>query len=127
MDELSNVGAYLPLRIRKGSDFGPFPGLVENPDGSRADLTGWVLKGQIRKRASDPQVVASFALQVTNPTEGEFSISLPASRTVNVVAGNFPDSSLSAYVYDIVLVKGEQVIPFIQGECQIFRWVTHGD
>lgn len=74
---------------------------MSNKDGSPVDLTGAIIRGQIRKRWSDPDKVADWVCNITNATQGEWTASLSASVTAGITCGDKIRDQESQYVYDI--------------------------
>ena len=80
------------------------------------DLTGSILKGQIK---SSYGTMASFDLTVADkgvPTTGVITISLTAVQSAAIPAGR--------YVYDVIMTNGSQVTRIIEGILTVSPSVT---
>ena len=69
---------------------------VNDDTGSARNLTGYTGRSQMR-RSYYTSANTAFTVSVTNPANGEISITLTAAQTANVKAGR--------YVYDLELVN----------------------
>jgi hypothetical protein len=124
--KIGSVGAELDLLIKQGGTFGPVTVTARNPDATAMDLTGCTVRGQIRKKALDSTVVASFVCtvdpdQVAN--RGKFVFGLTDEVTAAIVADEQPAKSL--FVWDMELEDGAgRVTPLYHGQVTVFREVT---
>ena len=99
--------------------------LVKN--GAPVNLTGYSVRGQIRKTYASTSVIKSFTCSVVSPaTDGKINIKLAASDSAAIPAGKLPTDSASTYVYDIEIYTGspEVVDRFLEGILQIDPEVT---
>jgi hypothetical protein len=121
------LGFELDLEIKQGSTFGPINVTANNPDGSVVNLTGCLIRGQIRRKAlnADP-FVASFDTSIVDAANGLFTFGLSYTVTAAIAAGEFIKSPESLYQYDIEMVDstGLRVIPLLYGKAFVFREVT---
>lgn len=122
--QIGSIGAELNLLIKQGGTFGPVTVTARNPDATVMDLTGATIRGQIRKRALDPTVVASFVCTVLSPaTDGKFEFGLTDETTATIVADEQPAKSI--FVWDMELEDSlGRVTPLYYGQVQVFREVT---
>jgi hypothetical protein len=122
---LGTFGEELTLKIRQGATLGPFTASVKNPDGSPVDLTGSIIRGQIRKRANDTEVVATLTITIDPGTGGTYSITMPWSETAALACGDSINASASQYVHDIEWQDASgKVLPLYYGKVLVFREVT---
>lgn len=122
---IGDYGVRLDLDIKQGSTFGPFTGMVSNPDQTPMDLTSCLVRGQIRKKALDADVVQAFTCIITDAAAGKFSFELSDTETAAIVAGESTAQAASKYVYDMELVDSTgRVIPLMYGNVTMFREVT---
>jgi hypothetical protein len=91
------------------------------------DLSSWTLRGQIRKKYSDTDIVASFTFEKNTPsTDGVFRFILSDTITSSIQVD--PASSVSKkttkYVYDIEADTGSEIIRLLEGICSVSPEVT---
>lgn len=101
--------------------------LIIVKNGAPFDLTGYSVRGQIRKTYSSTSAIKSFTCTVASPaTAGIINVVLAASDTAAIPAGKLPTDSASQYVYDFEIYTGtpEVVDRFPQGVLRIDREVT---
>lgn len=101
--------------------------LIIRKNGAPFDLTGYFVRGQIRKFHSSTNVTQALTCSVVSPaTDGKTNIKVAASDTAAIPAGKLPTDSASKYVYDIEFYTGtpEVVDRTIQGVFQIDPEVT---
>lgn len=81
------------------------------------DLTGYTVRAQLRRRASSPEILATFTCVITDAADGRFELSLSAVTTAAIAA--------RAGVYDVELVSpGGDVYRFLEGAVSISHEVT---
>lgn len=124
-------GERLDLKIRQGATFGPIQATMRNPVvppatiGTPVDLTGCTIRGQIRRKALDVAIVASFAVTITNAAAGQYEFGLSSATTAGITAGETLDSSTSKYVWDLELVDATgRITPLYYGAVTVLREVT---
>jgi len=124
-----SAGHY-DIGVEQGSTFNLFI-TIKLSDGTLFDLTNWISftspRGQIRKRkrADDPPLV-NFSFVISNPPSGQITITLPASVTVELVAGESATDARSTYVWDFEIentITGE-VRRVLEGNCYVSAQVT---
>lgn len=123
---LGYVGERLNLTIRQGATLGPFSVTLKNPDASPVDLTGSVIRGQIRKKALDATVVAELdGVLDANPATGVFTFGLTAGETGVLQAGEALTDAASVYVWDMEWRDAAgRILPLYYGAVSVFREVT---
>lgn len=126
---LGSIGEKLDLVIRQGGTFGPFEVALKNPDGTAVDLTGSEIRGQIRKKALDVDVIVALDV-VINPDQvdegkGKFTFGLDADATADIVAGEVITEAASVYVWDMEWQDSlMRVTPMYYGGVKVQREVT---
>jgi hypothetical protein len=120
---IGSVGARLDLLIKQGSTFQPEQLIAKNPDGSRVDLTGAVIRAQIRKAASGP-LVKAFTITYIDRVNGVFTLGLTATETSAIKSADDPNSGENRYVWDLEMDMAGVVTPLAWGEVKMFREVT---
>ena len=90
---------------------------VNDDTGSARNLTGYTGRSQMR-RSYYTSANTAFTVSVTNPANGEISITLTAAQTANVKAGR--------YVYDLELVNANSttVERVVEGVVTVYPEVT---
>lgn len=121
---IGHYGAPMDLRIKQGSTFSATVNL-QNPDTTPVDLTGSQLRAQIRKKALDAAVVATFVITVTDAPGGVFDMLLSDEVTAQIVTGESLQSTDSKFVWDMEMEDTlGRVIPLFYGNVVVFREVT---
>lgn len=87
-----NAGVY-DIVLDQGSDYVRSFTITDN--GVARDLTAYSGRGQIRPRKTSSTLTESFTVDITDPEEGTFEISLTNSQTAAITPG--------IYYYDIEL------------------------
>jgi hypothetical protein len=124
---LGSYGELLSLKIKQGADFGPHIFRFKNPNGTPVDLTGCVFNAQMRQKALDTEVVATFTCTVTDAVGGEMIMSMDSLITSTIPAGELVSSSDSKYVWDMYMTDSlGDVTPRYYGPVEVFRGVTRG-
>lgn len=124
-NSIQNYGERLDLKIRQGATFGPVTATMTNPDGTAVNLTGCTIRGQIRQKALDTVIVATFDCTITNPTGGVYTFGLTSTVTAGISAAEKIDSAGSKYVWDLELVDASgRVTALYYGEVTVLREVT---
>lgn len=86
---------------------------LKDPSGAAINITGGVFTGQVRTSYTDA-VTATFTIAAISPaTDGQASMSLPASETLKLKPGD-------SYEYDVFLALGGVTTKLLQGtlECR---------
>lgn len=122
---LGKIGTQVDLLIKQGSTFGPMVATLTNPDLTPVNLTACIIRGQIRKKALDATIVASFVVAITNETGGVFEFGLTDEVTAIITADEIMQKPGSKYVWDMELEDSlGRVIPLYYGDVTVFREVT---
>jgi hypothetical protein len=100
----------LPLKMRRGSTFGPISILCKNAAGTAAfDLTGYTVRSIARPEFPSPNQLDLGATIETPATAGEIKILITDENTIR----NFP---VGEYPYDVVLESaGVRGAPTVAG------------
>jgi hypothetical protein len=105
---------------------------IKLSDGTLFDLTNWIIsgvspRGQIRrrKRSSDPPL-ANFSFVISSPLSGQITITLPASITSELDAGESTSDARSIYVWDFEIENSAtgEVKRVLEGNCYVSSQVT---
>ena len=104
------MATYSDIYIDQGSTFSSTIS-VKNTNGTPYNLTGYSVRGQIRKTYSSLTAI-SFATYVTAPLTGVVGISLTATQTRGMKFGR--------YVYDVEIYNnGGHVLRIAEGQVEI--------
>lgn len=95
---LGTIGTPLNIKFRQGSSFGPYPFVITNKEtGLPVNLTGYTIIAKVKKSYTTP-VLASMVINITEPLNGKFEMSLPSSVTATI-KGN-PEGN-PEYIWDM--------------------------
>jgi len=121
---IGTYGENLDLKVKQGASFGATVNLT-NDDGTPMDLTAGSVRGQIRRKALDVDIIASLTCTITDAAAGAFTFSLTDEQTAAIVAGETTTKPESNYVYDIEFEDSlGGVTPLLYGKVVVFREVT---
>lgn len=121
---VDNSGMQVPIIMRQGANFGPLELQLKKADGTAFDLSGAVVRGQIRKQALDAQPIKEFQCEVTDQPGGVCTIYMHSSDTVGIPAGESPNDDASRYTYDVEADINGSVTAVIRGSVMVVREVT---
>lgn len=121
---IGSFGSKLNLNIRQGATFSATVTAL-NPDETPVNLTGATVRGQIRRKALDVTVVATFTVTITDAVNGEFEFGLTDETTAAITAGEQPTEEDSLYVWDMELEDTlGRVTALFYGGVTVLREVT---
>lgn len=125
MASFGTAGRKLDLLIKQGSTF-TMPFAVLNEDGTPKDLTGFTVRAQIRRTVKSTSATKTFAALVDPvPSSGRFVLTLSATETAGITAGDSPASPDSRFVWDLEMEgPGGVVLPLAYGAAVIHPEVT---
>lgn len=125
-EELGWVGEEVDLVVRQGQTFA-LDLVLEREDGTKVDLTGATLVGQVRRRPTATSTSATFAVEVLSAELGEVRLSLAHETTAALACGRNLYDADSTYVYDVELHNVDGTIdPVCWGMLRVHREVTRG-
>ena len=127
MAVVGTKGQEVDLLIRQGATLGPVLCRLTNPNATAMNLTGAVIRGQIRKTASSAGSTGATAVcTITNALNGEFTYEFTAAATTALVADdNSEEAPASIYVWDMELEDSTgRITPLVYGKVNVFREVT---
>jgi hypothetical protein len=110
------MAIYANISIDQGSDFSTEV-VVSDSAGNAADLTGYLVTGQLRKTYTSSTAV-SFVCTITSAINGTISLALSNSTTNDLKAGR--------YVYDVEIQNGAggDISRVIEGQVTVNPGVT---
>ncbi len=100
------MSGYLDLTINQGATF-KRDVTIADADNTPVNISGNTFRGQIRRRASSEDILATFTCTITDPLLGKLSIDLTDAQTSAIPAGH--------WVYDIEWVNGSDVARLLEG------------
>lgn len=102
LPKVTTLGERLDLELHQGASLLPVRHTLLNPNGTPVDLTGAVVRGQIRRKALDVAIVVSFNTRVAPvPTEGWYEFSLSDEQTQAITCGDKLTDPASLYEWDM--------------------------
>jgi hypothetical protein len=110
------MAVYANISIDQGSDFTSNV-TVEGSDGITFNLTGYTVRGQIRKTYTSSTSIA-FVASIDVPSNGRITITLPAATTAAMKPGR--------YVYDLEIVETltGKITRVVEGQVEVNPRVT---
>ncbi len=127
MPQIGSKGASLDILVRQGATFGPNRCTLTNPNSTPVNLTGAIIRGQIRKSAADALSTGiSAVVTIVTPGSGIFDWGFAADATATLTADPVSETAPnSLYVYDLELEDSTgRIIPLLYGNVNVFREVT---
>jgi hypothetical protein len=106
------------MSIKQGEDFYLILE-IQNADKTPIDLTGHLFRGQIRRTASDPNIVAQFEFtlldQITNTGRVQVYLSSSISSAIDLTDSMKAQRTLTVMAYDIESVINSRVTRWVEG------------
>ena len=102
---LSSIGGELEFRIKQGATFGPYElQLTYEETGLPVDITACGVRCELRRKGLDTgPPSATLNTTVTDEQNGIYQLSLTATQSMAIEAGELISSKLSHYTVDIFL------------------------
>jgi len=121
---ISAVADPVTLHIVQGLDFGPIEVVISNPDNTPMNLTGATAEAQIRRRASDTEVVVAFSTSIV-ALAGKVILSLSPAASTLVPAVEDPSAPGSRSVWDLVVRDTlGRLVQIVRGDVRGYLVVT---
>lgn len=121
------AAAKLNILVEQGADFERKLTFRDSLN-ALIDLTGNTFEGQIRKKANDPIIVASFTCvvlnQVTNKGEMKISLTNVQTSAIAITVQKFAERKLEKYAYDLERNIGGIKSRILEGIAEISPEVT---
>lgn len=96
--------------------------VAKDENGDLIDITNAQIRGQIRKTWNSPDVIATWQITKTNPTQGEFKATISASTTANIPCGDKVSDPKSQYVYDFEIEFADGTVMEIAKGKLLVEW-----
>ena len=126
---IGSKGDELDILIRQGATFGPVVSTLKDENETPINLTGAIIRGQIRKSPNDTvRAAVEYECVITDAVNGVFQWGLSYDKTVTLVAGASENDPQSQYAYDLEIeYSNGRIDPLIYGVAKVFREVTKVD
>lgn len=125
---LGTKGAQLDLLIRQGATFGAITTTVKNSITKQPiELTGYTIRGQIRKTAASTlQEGAAASYEILSAEQGIFAFWFTAEATAALQADSVSEEApASQYVWDMEMESSDGAVQALMyGDVKVFREVT---
>lgn len=103
------AASQLDLEINQGATYTlDVPG-IKTAAGADVNITGYAVRGQIRRRVTDSVVLVPFTCTIVTPAVGAFQISLTAAQTAALPSSGSKDQPL-ACAYDVEIESPSGVV-----------------
>lgn len=121
------AAANLDILIEQGATF--IQKLtIKDANSTPVNLTGYTFAAQVRKRYSDPTVIASFSFSISNQTTntGEVIMTMSASVTsaIPVDSSSSYVRKFTYYTYDVEMDTGTEKDRILEGTVTVSPEVT---
>lgn len=88
------MGAYVELYMDQGASFRNVVNLTDDTTNANINISGYIVSSQLRRSYTSQNASASFVCTITDPTNGEITLTMDANTTANIKAGR--------YLFDLV-------------------------
>ncbi len=109
------MSGYLDLTINQGATFKRVITIADS-NNTPVNITSNTFRGQVRKRYTSTDILATFTCTIQDATGGKLSIDLTDAETSAIPAGE--------WVYDIEWVNGTAVARLLEGQALTTAEVT---
>lgn len=83
------MAAYTELFIDQGTTFNTFINLNDDTTTAPINLSGYIVRSQMRRSYYSVNASATFTCTITNAANGELTLSLTDGQTSNIKAGRY--------------------------------------
>ena len=83
------MAAYVELIIDQGATFNNIINLSDDITNSNVNISGYVVRSQMRRSYYSANATANITCTITNATQGEITMNLNANTTANIKAGRY--------------------------------------
>lgn len=94
--------AYVELYMDQGATFNNVINITDDVTNSAVNVSGYVVTSQMRRSYYSANISANITCSITNASQGEITLSLPASVTANLKPGR--------YLFDVKSVDTSNVV-----------------
>ena len=119
------MAEVLDIKIDQGASFF-LPRILLDPLGNPVDLTGYSGRGSIKAKAQDAAPVASFVIDIPNPTTGQYNVRLPAEVSALIPLTGAAYDKPTKFCYDVELYNttSQNVARVLNGIASVSPEVT---
>jgi len=110
------MASYVELYMDQGATFNNIIYLNDDSTNANVNLTGYIVRSQMRRSYYSSNVSANIICTITNEANGEITMSLPAANTSNIKAGR--------YLFDLETVTNGTVVRVLEGTITVTPGVT---
>lgn len=101
------MAEYVELYMDQGTDFSISVNLTDDTTQTSENISGVIVTSSLRKSLLSQNATANLVCTLTNPTQGEFTISLDSSNTANIREGR--------YFFDVKVKSNTSITRLIEG------------
>lgn len=83
------MAEYVEFYIDQGTDFSTYINLNDDDTNLAQNVSGYIVSGKLRRSLVSPNVAETLHCEVSDPANGEISITLAAANTANLKPGNY--------------------------------------
>lgn len=125
--KLGYLGEKISITSRQGASLGPFRARMTNTqDNTPVNLTDCTIRGSIRRTATDPVLLASFNVTITDPVDGRYEFGLLPAVTAALPSGATVLDPEGKMEWDLELVDSQgRITPLYFGPFINVSGVTH--
>lgn len=111
------MATYVELYMDQGSTFNNIINLTDDVTNANANISGYTVHSQMRKSYYSANATANIVCTITDPSEGEITMSLAAANTDIIKAGR--------YLFDVETVDlSNNVIRILEGIITVTPSIT---
>ena len=101
------MAEYVELYLDQGSDFSITVNLTDDSTQSSENIAGYTVTSSLRRSLLSQNATASFVCLLTDPNQGEFTISMDSANTANLREGR--------YFFDVKVNSNTSITRLIEG------------
>jgi len=123
---IGTKGAQLDLLVRQGGTLGPNSTTLKDGSGTPINITGALLRAQIRKTPDAATVSATAVTAIVSGPAGTFTWEFTEAETAALTCSVTDElQSESLYVWDMEIEYTDgRIQPLLYGDVRVFREVT---
>lgn len=111
------MAAYVELYIDQGTTFNNIINLTDDLTNASINASGYSVTSQMRRSYYSANATANISCSITNPANGEITMSMTSGETANIKAGR--------YVFDVkVIDPTNSVLRILEGTITVTPQVT---
>lgn len=83
------MASYVELFLDQGTTFNNIITLTDDITNANINISGYTVKSQMRRSYYSTNATAEIVCTLTNPGNGQITMSLPANTTANIKSGRY--------------------------------------